>query len=353
MIEATATRLGRRLLTIPLYLLMAVALLGALPLVLPLAVLGDLVLRRRFALARCLLFFVVYLVCEGVGIAAAGALWLVALVRGDAGSAADLARHYALQRRWAKALLAAGAHLFGFRLELRLEDGPGTAPVIVFMRHASVADTVLPAAILSDRFGLRLRYVLKRELLLDPCLDLVGNRLPNCFVRRGSGEAAREVAAVVALLDGLGPRDGVLIYPEGTRFTPEKRARLLARLEASGDVAALERARAFSRVLPPRPGGPLALLDANPGADVLFVAHAGFEAASTFWELLGGALVGRTVRVETWRVPFADLPRDAAGRQAWLQAQWLRMDAWVAAHAPRTVRATRPALAVAEPRSHA
>ena len=36
----------------------------------------------------------------------------------------------------------------------------------------------------SRRYHLRLRYVLKRELLWDPCLDIVGQRVPNIFVDR-------------------------------------------------------------------------------------------------------------------------------------------------------------------------
>ena len=42
----------------------------------------------------------------------------------------------------------------------------------------------------------RLRYVLKRELLLDPCLDIVGNRLPNCFVARSGADAQADIDKV-------------------------------------------------------------------------------------------------------------------------------------------------------------
>jgi 1-acyl-sn-glycerol-3-phosphate acyltransferase len=86
--------------------------------------------------------------------------------------------------------------------------------VIVLMRHASLADSLLPAVLLGTR-GLRLRYVLKRELLWDPCLDVVGQRLPNAFIRRGSGESDAEIDAIRALGRDLGDDEGVLIYPEG------------------------------------------------------------------------------------------------------------------------------------------
>ena len=110
----------------------------------------------------------------------------------------------------------------------------------------------------------RLRYVLKRELLWDPCLDIVGHRLPNCFIERGAKISAPEIERIRGLAQDLGPTDGVLIYPEGTRFTPERREAVLARIEARGDTALLERARALQNVLPPRLGGSLALLEESP-----------------------------------------------------------------------------------------
>ena len=44
----------------------------------------------------------------------------------------------------------------------------------------------------------------ERELLWDPCLDVVGQRLPNVFVRRGDGDGASEIAAVRAPAADLG-----------------------------------------------------------------------------------------------------------------------------------------------------
>jgi 1-acyl-sn-glycerol-3-phosphate acyltransferase len=119
------------------------------------------------------------------------------------------------------------------------------------MRHVSTADTLLPVLLFSRRHGVRLRYVMKRELLWDPCLDVVGQRVPSAFVRRDSGQPEREVALVVELGRGLGPRSGVLVYPEGTRFTAEKRLRALERIAASNQSYLLERAGALEQVLPP------------------------------------------------------------------------------------------------------
>ena len=207
------------------------------------------------------------------------------------------------------------------------------------MRHASVLDTLLPAAIVSRRTGLRLRYVMKRELLWDPCLDVVGQRLPNAFVRRGRGGAAEEIERVCELARDLGPRDGVLLYPEGTRFSAARRERVLARLAASADAKHLERARALHHVLPPRLGGALALLDAAPGVDVAIGAHAGLEPLRTLADLWSGALLGRRIELAFWRIPAASIPTGRADRVEWLYDQWQRVDAWLAVRHAREARA--------------
>jgi hypothetical protein len=136
---------------------------------------------------------------------------------------------------------------------------------------------------------------------------------------------------VQALARDLGPRDGVLIYPEGTRFSEAKRERVLQRLARAGDVKQLEYARALHHVLPPRPGGVLGLLDAAPGADAIVCAHVGFEEAASLTQLWRGALLGRRIRVRFERVPRGHVPSDREARASWLQELWRGVDAWVAA----------------------
>jgi 1-acyl-sn-glycerol-3-phosphate acyltransferase len=329
--ESWRARLARRAVTIPLCLGLGAAVWAALPAMLVLAGTVDVLRRARWLATRCVLFFAAYLACEVGGIAAAAALWSLDRTAWRRRPARSQDAHRRLQACWARALFACGRRLFGFRLVVEPPMPATTGPLVVFIRHASVADTLLPTIVLADGAGLRLRYVLKRELLRDPCLDLVGQRLPNVFVRRDSRDARAEADAVATLLDDAGADDAVLIYPEGTRCTPAKRARLLRRLAEQGDPAALARAQALRCVLPPRPGGPLALLEHRARPDVLFVAHHGFDAAATFWDFWNGALLGRTIRVAVWRVSHEEVPADRAKRLEWLDEQWLRVDAWVAA----------------------
>jgi 1-acyl-sn-glycerol-3-phosphate acyltransferase len=323
--ESRAARWRRRAIVIPAYVVALALVLALLPVAVPLALLRDVACDRRLPATRLVCFAVAYLACEVLGLAAAFALGIAA-----GGSRERALRwHYALQAWWACALFAAARRLYGLRLRVQGDDAVRHGPFLLLLRHASLADTLLPAVVVAARHGIRLRWVLKRELLWDPCLDVVGQRLPNVFVRRGSGESALEIAAVRALAGQLGAGEGVLIYPEGTRATPAKRARARAAL-AERNPGRAARLAALRHLLPPRSGGALALIEAQPAADVVFMAHAGLDGAATLGDVWRGALVGRTVDVALWRAPAAAIPREAEARLAWLDAQWLRMDLWVA-----------------------
>jgi 1-acyl-sn-glycerol-3-phosphate acyltransferase len=323
--ETRLARLGRRSVTIPAYLGLTGLALAALPVMLPLAAAVDLARASRFALSRTTLMVCAYLAMESAGIAAAAAAWLARPLAGPRYAAWN----FRLQCLWGSGLFAAARRLYGLRLEeAGAEALAEPAPILLLLRHASVADTLLPAVLVSSRTGRRLRYVMKRELLWDPCLDLVGQRLPNAFVRRGTGDAA-ETALVHRLALGLGPDEGVLLYPEGTRFTPQRRRRALDRIARSADAKLLERASSLQWLLPPRLGGVLALLDAAPGTDVVFGVHTGLEGVRSVADVAAGALIGRRIQVEFRRVSAGSIPASREQRIEWLYDQWAQLDAWL------------------------
>jgi 1-acyl-sn-glycerol-3-phosphate acyltransferase len=327
---ATAT-LARRLVTIPLYGALFLTIVSTLPVLLAIAAGVDLARGAPWAAVRSLAFFAWYLGCEVVGTLTSFGLWLARIVA-RVPAARYLDWHFRLQWWWARSVLRGAETIFRMRFVVEGADDIGPGPILLFIRHASVGDTVLPAVFVSHRHGIRLRYVMKRELLWDPCLDIVGNRLPNYFVDRASTDSAREIAAIRRLAADVGPGEGVLIYPEGTRFTEAKRHRIVQRLEERGETVLAARARTLVRVLLPRLGGPLGLLEERPDADVVFCAHVGFDRATRFSEFLDGGLVGTTVRVGFWRVPAAAVPAGPEARVQWLLDQWERVDRWVDEH---------------------
>jgi 1-acyl-sn-glycerol-3-phosphate acyltransferase len=316
---------GRRALTIPAYAILAVFFVTSLPPLLVIAAASDLLLRRPWVMVRSVLLFTLYFCCELIGVAVSFWLWVANIVWPGRGRERYIGWNYRLQWWWAGTLFRCAARIFNIRVEIEGEDQLGRGPVIVFIRHASVADTLLPAMFISRQHKIRLRYVLKRQLLWDPCLDIVGNRLPNCFVRRGSGESQ----SVQNLMEGLGSRDGILIYPEGTRFTTSKRERTLQRLAEKDPDGIYARAAALQNVLPPRLGGALALLDRNEAADVVFCAHSGLDGIVDLRDFLRGSAVGLVIRIKFWRVPFSAIPAGRAERIEWLFRQWERVDDWV------------------------
>jgi 1-acyl-sn-glycerol-3-phosphate acyltransferase len=290
----------------------------------------DLVRRNGLASLRLLGLAWVFLLAELLGVVVAVCLWLRHAAQPRRDPDAFLEDNYRLQRWWARLLLGAGIRLLRLRLRVEGDAQAVPGPVVVLMRHTSILDTILPVVFLGARHGLRLRYVLKTELQLDPCLDIVGHRLPNCFVNR-AGETEREVAAVGRMANGLGPRDGALIYPEGTRFEPAKLARAQAKLaELDPELHALS--LRLHRVLPPRPGGTLALFEhALPqGADVVIFAHKGLERIVRLHDVLSGKAVGTEVSLRLWRIPGAEVPTERAARLRWVFERWQEVDAFAA-----------------------
>ncbi len=323
----------RRARTIPLLFCLALLALATLPVSAALAILVAPLERRRGATLRCVGFFTSYLFGEMLFLMLAFGQWVAARPWTPAG-ALRLARWTEwLCNAWFGLLHASGQLFFELRIEVTgLEALDGGGPLIMMLRHCSMGDTPLAPVYLGRHQGLRLRLVAKHELLGDPLLDVLGGRMRSCFVRRGSSNTAHEVEAVCTLLDALGPRDAVVIYPEGTRFSPGKQARALERLAGHVHPSLLARARRLRHMLPPRLGGPIALLERNPGADVLFCVHVGYEGAVSFRDLFQGRAIGQHIQVHFRRVPFAHIPtgRDALTR--WLFEEWSELDDWIDEH---------------------
>lgn len=316
--------LMRRLVTIPLLYVTLVAATLLAPALLVVALMVDLIRRVRtgspFMATRILAFGWVYLVGE------AWALLAMAMI-GLLGRDRSLELTFTLQRWWAAWNFWALRFFFSLRFEVTGSDAILPGPFLLLSRHASIIDTLLPALYVVRPFDIKLRYILKKELLLDPAIDIGGRRLPNHFVDRGASNSESERRAITRLAEGLTADEAVLIFPEGTRFTEQKRIRFTNRLkEKPGNVGQI--AGRLRRVLPPKPGGTLALLEAS-DADVVVLMHRGLEGFARIKDIWMGALVGSTIFIQFRRVARTAVPEGRTQRIDWLFDLWASVDDWV------------------------
>jgi len=311
----------RRLMTVSTYFLLWVLLTALAPAWIPVSFVIGIFRRCSFVILRLLMFVWFYLAIELLGLTAAAAIYLITL--GNRERREDL--FFRLECWWGSSLFAWLARFLSLSVSVEGDEQILPGPILVFIRHASIIDTALPVTFISNAKGLRLRYVFKRELLVDPCIDVAGHASPNYFIDRG-GPVHEELAGVRKLAENLGDQ-GVLLYPEGTRFTERKKQIALKRLvKTHPDLAQI--AESFKHCLPPKPGGALGLLDAAPGTDVLIVAHRGLEGLANATDLLSGTVVGTEIQVRIWRVSADEIPCGEA-RRRWLFDWWKRVDDFV------------------------
>ena len=314
----------RRAITVPTVASIAGGLALWSPLWLPTALAHD-VLRapRRLPATRLLSFALVWSALETTGVAASTALWAL-------GQSHRAGPNYALQRWWTARLLDGLRVLGDLRLEVEGEEALlADGPIVLCGRHVNHADSLLPAWILAGA-GRQPRYVLKRDLLVDPCLDIVGNRVPNHFVDRDADDSAAEIGALEALGRGMGARDAAVIFPEGALVSAARRERALARIR-DRDPERAARLAGLRYLAPPRAGGTAALLAGSPGADLVFLAHTGFEGFDRLAHAPSQVPFREPIRVRLERVPRPEVPV-AARFGPWLDRAWLAMDLWVADH---------------------
>ena len=326
------------------------------PLVIGAAAIGGLLLLPVLALAaavasiwlpgrwrglRLLGFALVWLAVEVVALAAALVLWVVSgfglLLR----TAAFQRAHYAVLRLILDTVVDAAQVLFRLRLETDgvswtpLDDGvAGSAnAMLVLSRHAGPGDSVLLLHTLMNRdHQRRPRIVLKDTLQLDPMIDVYLHRLPARFLDPTPlvGDDVEEIIGTLA--EGMEEEDALLLFPEGGNFSVRRRLRAILRLRQRGHTAHADAAERMCHVLPPRPGGVIAAIEAAPYADVVFVAHTGLEHIATLADIWRELPVDKTLHLRWWFVPAAAVPQGRDAQISWLFERWADIDAWIASH---------------------
>ncbi|MEU7896351.1 1-acyl-sn-glycerol-3-phosphate acyltransferase [Nonomuraea sp. NPDC049152] len=329
-------RIVRRLVLVPLVIVLAVAAVVTLPVWLVVVTAASMRLpppQRRGV--RFLWFGVTWLVLEcGVLVACLG-LWVASGFGGRLHRDRHQERHYQLIRWFLSQVYGVAVRVF--RLSVEIDEPPGDVrrarPVIVLSRHAGPGDSFLLVHHLLHLYGRQPRIVMKAALQLDPSLDVVINRLPNAFVPRRAAQSGviEEIRRLSATMDA---DDALVIFPEGGNFTPRRRRMAIRRLEEKGLEEEAKRASALDHLLPPRPGGAIAAIEACPEADVVFVAHTGLDDLVTIGDVWRRLPVSARIRAHWWRVPAAEIPASRQDRIRWLYDQWEAIDEWITENRP-------------------
>ncbi|MCK9903684.1 glycerol acyltransferase [Parafrankia colletiae] len=325
-------RAVRRLVIDPVFVPVALAgtALGA-----AVAVLGLIgaPLDRRLRLSRIAALAATYLAAEAVVIIVGFGLWLVRPLLRVRWERA----HLALLRGMLGLVVAAARRLMRFRLTVH-EPPPGAPgcagrPVLVASRHAGAGDSFVLVDLVLNRYQRIPRVVLLASLQLDPAIDILLGRLGACFLQT-DGADATAVARVNELAARLTDRDALVIFPEGANFTARRRRRVITGLRRRGQRARAQIAEDLTHVLPPRPAGVLAALDAGTVAGTVVVAHTGLDRLVTpglVWQALP---LREPMEVRWWWIPAGELPAVGTERTDWLTMQWAVVDAWIDARRP-------------------
>jgi 1-acyl-sn-glycerol-3-phosphate acyltransferase len=322
----------RRLITIPLGLLIAaVALLGS-----PLLLIGAAFVSRfvpgKWRPLRIFWFLLVYLFMNVLAQFILLFLWLIAGFGFTIGNERSINRHYKLLAWFLQVLVRSAKRTFKLETSGPQSAGdfvPSDGGTIVLSRHAGPGDSFLLAEGLANWAGLRPRIVLKDTMQYDPAIDILVNRLPCRFVRSRDRNVEEELDAMGELAKSMGPNDAVLIFPEGGNFSPRRREKSIAYLERIERPDLAERARNLTHLLAPKPAGTLRLIDAAPNADILVVGHGGLEdftSLKAIWKCLP---MDKEVESIWWQIPAAEVPTDENNQVLWLYDQWEIIDTWL------------------------
>jgi 1-acyl-sn-glycerol-3-phosphate acyltransferase len=325
----------RRLLLIPLVFALAGVTLGFLPLWLVVAVLASPFTSGWLRPPRLFWLITVYLLVEVAGLTAMFGMWLAAGFGVRLDRPGFQRAHYRLAGLALRVLFRQARWVLRLTVDL---DGatpdslPTGRPLLVLSRHAGPGDSFLLIHALINWYDREPRIVLKNSLLWDPIIDVLLNRLPNRFIVPGSGHEAE--AQIAELASDLDDDDALVIFPEGGNFTPARWAKAITRLRRLGLHAMARRAERMRNVLPPRPGGVLAALEASPRADVVLVAHTGVDHLRTVADVWRALPMDKIIVMQWWRQTPQDVPAGSDARIEWLYGWWAHIDEWISTHRP-------------------
>jgi 1-acyl-sn-glycerol-3-phosphate acyltransferase len=324
--------LVRRLVLAPAMLVLTVVAVTGLPVLLLVGVALATILPGRWRALRLLWMVLLYLLLESVALVALFGLWVGSGFGWRIRSPRFQRAHYVLVQWFLQILFWECQRVLHVRVAV--EGPPPTSydgrPLLILSRHAGPGDSFLVVHALLNWYAREPRIVLKDTLQWDPAIDVLLNRLPNCFIRPDPGrDGARVVEQVGELSRNLDANDAFVIFPEGGNVTEHRRKRAIERLRRKGHIDEAQKAERLKHVMAPKPGGVIAALTQARDADVVFVAHTGVEHMVTVLDVWRELPMDREIQMRWWIVPAAEVPTGEEERIDWLFAWWATIDDWI------------------------
>jgi 1-acyl-sn-glycerol-3-phosphate acyltransferase len=319
--------LPARRLIIPLLVVLELILLVLLALAAVIGLIAGLADRRRRVL-RITLMGMAYIVVELLALVGLAVVWALRPFRPR--SWYDRVNLRILTMALG-AILSAGRVLVGFRVVVydppSLTPFDTTEPLIVLARHGGIGDSYALVWLLASRYQRRPRLVAKEILQWEPLLDVAFNRMGACFLPRKSRPTTDLASKVESLAGELAAGDALLLFPEGANWTPKRRSRAIARLRADRKHEAGRSAQLMENVLPARPAGVFACLQARPEVAVVVFAHTGLDQITTAAGVWQAIPFCSPMTVRWW--PTVQPPFDQQERLKWLSTEWAIVDEWI------------------------
>jgi 1-acyl-sn-glycerol-3-phosphate acyltransferase len=329
--------LVRHLLLAPLLVAFAVVLLASLPIWLLLALIVSPMVPGHLRVPRLIFLAVVYLVWDASALIVLAVLWVASGFGWKIRTPAFQRAHYVVTGKFLGFLFWIARWALHLVVDVVGTD-PDTAepgrPEIVVSRHAGPGDSFILIHALVNWFDREPRIVLKATLQWDPAVDVLLNRLPNRFITPGR-TGSRPLEEVVGdLAVGLDDNDAFVIFPEGGNFTPRRRIKAIQWLRSHGMFVLARKAEKLRNVLPPKPAGLFAAIDAAPDSGVIFVAHTGLDRMMTVADVWRELPMDKHLVMRFWSVDPEEVPTGEEERVAWLYEWWAHIDRWIEENRP-------------------
>ncbi len=198
--------------------------------------------------------------------------------------------------------------------EAQLLDSFSTTNPVFICNHQSWFDIFLLQSLISSK-GPILKFVIKVELLWVPVLGwicLVMN-FPRLKRKSTVESRARDFGSLQTAALSMGNEPGgLLIFPEGTRFSEKKRAQLQS---------------PYQYLLPPKPGGFSIIKNTLPDdTRVIDISIRYDERDANVWRCMSGAVDNIRVHAESFSM------QDIDEVPAWLNKRWSDKALWLATH---------------------